>query len=111
MAKFSLKFKQEVAEKYPEDKLSLKSVAKMCDISPCTVLSLGQGPPTVPPAMQPERLAEEPEALSLSYEVTFRSPPPQRHCQRKYPDSVEFGKTPIKESCIVLSKCLGIGYK
>ncbi|CNE70664.1 transposase [Yersinia enterocolitica] len=37
MAKFSLKFKQEVAEKYLEDDLSLKSVARMYDISPCTV--------------------------------------------------------------------------
>lgn len=37
MAKFSLKFKQEVAEKYLEDELSLKSVARMYDISPCTV--------------------------------------------------------------------------
>jgi transposase len=37
MVKFSLKFKQEVAEKYLEDELSLKSVARMYDISPCTV--------------------------------------------------------------------------
>nr|WP_261459942.1 IS3 family transposase [Serratia fonticola] len=37
MAKFSLKFKQEVAEKYLEDELSLKSVARMYNISPCTV--------------------------------------------------------------------------
>ena len=37
MAKFSWKFKQEVAEKYLEDELSLKSVARMYDISPCTV--------------------------------------------------------------------------
>lgn len=29
MAKFSLKFKQEVAEKYLEGELSLKAVAKM----------------------------------------------------------------------------------
>lgn len=37
MEKFSLKFKQEVAEKYLEDELSLKSVVRMYDISPCTV--------------------------------------------------------------------------
>lgn len=37
MAKFSLKFKQEVAEKYLEDELSLKSVARMYNISLCTV--------------------------------------------------------------------------
>ncbi len=37
MAKFSLKFKQEVAERYQEDELSLKSVARMYNISPCTV--------------------------------------------------------------------------
>ncbi|WP_087816648.1 IS3 family transposase [Yersinia intermedia] len=37
MAKFSLKFKQEVAEKYLEDELSLKSVARIYEISPCTV--------------------------------------------------------------------------
>ncbi|MDT0204238.1 IS3 family transposase [Serratia marcescens] len=37
MAKFSLKFKQEVAERYLEDELSLKSVARMYNISPCTV--------------------------------------------------------------------------
>ncbi|WP_223580481.1 MULTISPECIES: IS3 family transposase [Enterobacter] len=37
MAKFSLEFKKEVSEKYLEDELSLKSVARMYDISPCTV--------------------------------------------------------------------------
>ncbi|EAP7661570.1 IS3 family transposase [Salmonella enterica] len=37
MAKFTLEFKKEVSEKYLEDELSLKSVARMYDISPCTV--------------------------------------------------------------------------
>jgi transposase len=37
MAKFSLEFKKEVSEKYLEDELSLKSVARMYDISPCTI--------------------------------------------------------------------------
>jgi transposase len=37
MAKFSLKFKKEVSEKYLEDELSLKSVARIYGISPCTV--------------------------------------------------------------------------
>ncbi|TQN75410.1 UNVERIFIED_ORG: transposase [Citrobacter freundii] len=37
MAKFSLEFKKEVSEKYLEDELSLKSVARMYGISPCTV--------------------------------------------------------------------------
>lgn len=32
MAKFSLKFKQEVAEKYLEGELSLKAVAKMVSV-------------------------------------------------------------------------------
>lgn len=34
MAKFSLEFKKEVSEKYLEDELSLKSVARMYGISP-----------------------------------------------------------------------------
>ncbi|MFX2612005.1 transposase [Enterobacter mori] len=37
MAKFSLEFKKEVSEKYLEDELSLKYVARMYGISPCTV--------------------------------------------------------------------------
>lgn len=37
MAKFSLKFKKEVAEKYLENELSLKSVARLYDVSPCRV--------------------------------------------------------------------------
>ncbi|RRW70232.1 transposase [Pantoea dispersa] len=37
MAKFSLKFKQEVAEKYLEGELSLKSVAKMHNLCPSSV--------------------------------------------------------------------------
>lgn len=34
MAKFTLEFKKEVSEKYLEDELSLKPVARMYDISP-----------------------------------------------------------------------------
>ncbi|WP_234467348.1 helix-turn-helix domain-containing protein [Kosakonia sp. S42] len=37
MAKFSLEFKKKVSEKYLEDELSLKSVARMYGINPCTV--------------------------------------------------------------------------
>lgn len=37
MAKFSLKFKQEVAEKYLEGELSLKAVAKMYNLCPSSV--------------------------------------------------------------------------
>jgi transposase len=37
MAKCSLTFKPEVAEKDLEDERSLKSVARMYNISPCTV--------------------------------------------------------------------------
>ena len=37
MAKFPLKFKQEVAEKYLEGELSLKSVAEMYNLCPSSV--------------------------------------------------------------------------
>ncbi|EPA9552069.1 transposase [Escherichia coli] len=37
MEKFSLEFKKVVSEKYLEGELSLKSVARMYGISPCTV--------------------------------------------------------------------------
>ncbi|EOT9067852.1 transposase [Escherichia coli] len=37
MEKFSLEFKKVVSEKYREGELSLKSVARMYGISPCTV--------------------------------------------------------------------------
>ncbi|CTR52913.1 ISRSO11-transposase orfA protein [Escherichia coli] len=38
MEKFSLEFKKVVSEKYLEGELSLKSVARMYGISPCTVV-------------------------------------------------------------------------
>ncbi|EHR9159501.1 transposase [Escherichia coli] len=37
MEKFSLEFKKVVSEKYLEGEVSLKSVARMYGISPCTV--------------------------------------------------------------------------
>ncbi|MDA6709552.1 hypothetical protein OSL02_24615, partial [Escherichia coli] len=40
MEKFSLEFKKVVSEKYLEGELSLKSVARMYGISPCTVRKL-----------------------------------------------------------------------